>query len=137
VTVVLKVRFGVDDAALSLLHHQAFNPDRPLEDAVIRPWAARLERHSLTWIGAFSSSRLVGFVHAVWDGATHAFILDTAVHPDFQRVGVGRDLVRAIADEAFRAGCDWVHVDYEPALGSFYENACGFRPTAAGLHSAP
>jgi GNAT superfamily N-acetyltransferase len=75
-------------------------------------------------------------VHAVWDGGTHAFILDTAVHPDFQGLGIGRDLVRAVTDEAFKAGCDWVHVDYEPQLASFYENACGFRPTSAGLRSA-
>jgi GNAT superfamily N-acetyltransferase len=135
-TVVLKVRFPVDDAALSALHHQAFSRELPDEDAVIRPWADRLERHSLTWIGAFSSGRLVGFVHAVWDGGIHAFILDTAVHPDFQRLGIGRDLVRAVTDEAFRAGCDWVHVDYEPEFASFYESACGFRPTPAGLRSA-
>jgi GNAT superfamily N-acetyltransferase len=133
-TVELKVRFPVDDAALSALHHRAFSPDRPDADAGIRPWADRLERHSLTWIGAFSSGRLVGFVHAVWDGGTHA--LDTAVHPDFQRLGIGRDLVRAVTDAALEAGCDWVHVDYEPELASFYENACGFRPTAAGLRSA-
>jgi GNAT superfamily N-acetyltransferase len=112
-TVVLKVRFPVDDAALSALHHRAFSPDRADEDAVTRPWADRLERHSLTWIGAFSSSRLVGFVHAVWDGGTHAFILDTAVHPDFQRLGIGRDLVRAAGrgDESARMG--------PPLTGSF------------------
>jgi len=115
-TVVLKVRFPVDDAALSLFHQLAFSPDRPDTEAVIRPWADRLDRHSLTWIGAFSEGQLVGFVHAVWDGGTHAFILDTAVHPDFQRLGIGRDLVRAVTDEAFKAGCDWVHVDYEPQL---------------------
>ena len=134
-TAELKVRFPVDDAALSALHHRAFSPDRPAADVAIRPWAERLERHSLTWIGAFSRGRLVGFVHAVWDGGTHAFLLDTAVDPGFQRLGLGRDLVRAVTDEAFKAGCEWVHVDYEPALAGFYENACGFRPTHAGLRS--
>ena len=135
-TVELKVRFPVDDAELSLLHHRAFSPDRPVPATAIAGWAQRLERHSLTWAGAFSSGRLVGFVHAVWDGGTHAFILDTMVHPDFQRLGIGRDLVRTVTDEAFKAGCDWVHVDYEPEFASFYENACGFRPTSAGLRSA-
>jgi ribosomal protein S18 acetylase RimI-like enzyme len=134
-TAELKIRFPVDDAALSVLHHRAFSPDRP-DTGAVTPWADRLERHSLTWVGAFSCGRLVGFVHAVWDGGTHAFILDTAVHPDFQRLGIGRDLVRAVTDEAFKAGCDWVHVDYEAALASFYENDCGFRPTPAGLRSA-
>jgi len=54
-------------------------------------------------LGRRITGRLVGFVHAVWDGGTHAFILDTA-----------RDLVRTVTGEAFKAGCEWVHVDYEP-----------------------
>ena len=58
------------------------------------------------------------------------------VDPGFQRLGIGRDLVAAITDEAFTAGCDWVHVDYEPEYATFYERACGFRPTPAGLRSA-
>ena len=45
------------------------------------------------------------------------------------------DLVNAVIAEAFKAGCDWVHVDYEPHLADFYENACGFRPTPAGFAS--
>jgi GNAT superfamily N-acetyltransferase len=134
--VELKVRFPVDDAVLSALHHRAFSPDGPDADVAICPWASRLERHSLTWIGAFSSGRLVGFVHAAWDGGAHAFVLDTAVHPDFQRLGIGRDLVRTVTAEAFKAGCEWVHVDYEPSLAGFYEDACGFRPTRAGLRSS-
>jgi ribosomal protein S18 acetylase RimI-like enzyme len=136
VTVELKVRFPVDDAALSALHHRAFHPGRPDADVPTVPWASRLERHSLTWVGAFSADQLVGFVHAVWDGGAHAFVLDTAVHPDFQRLGIGRDLVRTVTDESIRAGCEWVHVDYEPRLAGFYENACGFRPTLAGLRHA-
>src|ERR1700679_3809011 len=91
-SVELQVRFPVDDAELSTLHYQAFSPGQPETDAAIRPWAHRLERHSLTWVGAFNAGRLVGFVHAVWDGGTHAFILDTMVDPDFQRLGIGRDL---------------------------------------------
>jgi GNAT superfamily N-acetyltransferase len=134
-SVDLQVRFPIDDAELSALHHRAFSPGQPETDAAIRPWADRLERHSLTWVGAFNAGRLVGFVHVVWDGGTHAFILDTMVDPGFQRLGIGRDLVRTVTDEAFRAGCDWVHVDYEPEYATFYEHACGFRPTPAGLRS--
>ncbi|MEE1831699.1 GNAT family N-acetyltransferase [Streptomyces sp. SP17KL33] len=135
-TVELKVKFPVNDAVLSALHHKAFSPDGPDCDVTVLPWSSRLERHSLTWVGAFSSDRLVGFVHAVWDGGAHAFVLDTVVHPDFQRLGIGRDLVREVTDQAFRAGCDWVHVDYNPEHVDFYEKACGFQPTPAGLRSA-
>jgi hypothetical protein len=70
-TVELKARFPIDDDELTALHHRAFGQDRPETGAAIRPWADRLERHSLTWVGA-----------------------------------------------------------------CFYESACGFRPTPAGLRSA-
>ena len=100
-------------------------------------WRAQVERHSLGWVCARDDGNLAGFVNLAWDGGAHAFILDTMVDPGFQRLGIGRDLVRTVTDEAFTAGCDWVHVDYEPEYASFYENACGFRPTAAGLRPAP
>jgi GNAT superfamily N-acetyltransferase len=127
----LRVRFPVDDRELSALHDLAFGAAQGEPQA----WAERLDRHSVTWVGAFDGEVLVGFVHACWDGGAHAFLLDTVVHPAYQRRGVGRDLVHAATDAAERAGCAWLHVDYEPHLRSFYEDACGFRPTAAGLVS--
>ena len=31
------------------------------------------------------------------------------------------------------AGCEWLHVDFDDHLRSFYFDACGFEPTNAGL----
>jgi len=124
----LVVRFGVDDAALSRLHAQAFGSG----DAEVVPWASRLSRHSLTWVGAFEGDRLVGFVHACWDGGAHAFLLDPVVDPDRQRRGLGRRLVETLVDEVRSAGCEWLHVDHEPHLDGFYRQ-CGFAATHAGL----
>ncbi|MEV5677847.1 GNAT family N-acetyltransferase [Streptomyces sp. NPDC052179] len=76
--------------------------------------------------------RLVGYVNVVGDGGVHAFVLDTTVHPDEQRRGLGRRLVTTAAEQARARGARWLHVDYEPALAGFYAG-CGFRPTAAGL----
>ncbi|GAA1382784.1 hypothetical protein GCM10009639_02270 [Kitasatospora putterlickiae] len=42
-------------------------------------------------------------------------------------------LVAAAAANARAAGCDWLHVDFEPHLRDYYLDACGFRPTDAGL----
>jgi GNAT superfamily N-acetyltransferase len=125
----IRVRFTVNNQQLSSLHDRAFGSF----DTVVRPWSQRLERHSLTWVGAFDGEILIGFVNLCWDGGAHAFVLDTAVDPDYQRRRIGHDLVRAAADEAARAGCEWLHVDYEPNWQSFYEDSCGFRPTSAGL----
>lgn len=94
-------------------------------------WAPILDR-SLTWITARRDGRLVGFVNVATDGGAHAFLLDTTVHPDEQRQGLGRQLIEAAAEDARQRGAHWLHVDFEPHLSDFYFGA-GFRTTAAGL----
>ncbi|MBX3082847.1 MAG: GNAT family N-acetyltransferase [Anaerolineae bacterium] len=89
-------------------------------------------QHSLVYIGACQDSRLVGFVNVVWDGGIHAFLLDTTVHPQHQRQGVGAALVQHAITESRARRIHWLHVDYEPHLEHFYRS-CGFQPTLAGL----
>ena len=124
----LRVRGDLDDLALTDLHARAFGN----EPGPAQPWTDRLERHSVSWVCAFDDTALIGFVHACWDGGIHAFLLDTVVHPDYQRRGIGQKLVQALIPEVAAAGCDWLHVDYEPHLDGLYKS-CGFRATAAGL----
>lgn len=76
---------------------------------------------------------LIGFVNVAWDGGVHAFLLDTVVAASHRNGGVGAELVARAAREAGRAGCDWLHVDFEEHLHPFYLDRCGFTPTAAGL----
>jgi ribosomal protein S18 acetylase RimI-like enzyme len=92
----------------------------------------RTHAHSLLYVGAFARERLVGYVNVAWDGGVHGFILDTTVHPEFQRRGIGVELVREAADAARARGIQWLHVDYEPHLEAFYQQ-CGFTSTLAGL----
>lgn len=87
---------------------------------------------SLLYICAYDGDRLVGFVNLAWDGGIHAFLLDTTVHADYQRRGIGVMLVQKAVEAARGHGIEWVHVDYEPHLKAFYVR-CGFRPTEAGL----
>jgi ribosomal protein S18 acetylase RimI-like enzyme len=129
VTIRYECRFEVDDRVLSSLHARAFGGD----SGEVRPWAQRLERHALTWVGAFENEELVGFVQVCWDGGGHAFLLDTAVDPDRQHRGIGRRLAETAIGEARAAGCAWLHVDFEPHLSTFYLDGCGFRATPAGL----
>lgn len=92
----------------------------------------RVHAHSLLYVGAFAKERMVGYVNVAWDGGVHGFILDTTVHPEFQRRGIGVGLVREATDAARGRGIHWLHVDYEPHLDDFYKE-CGFTPTLAGL----
>ncbi|MBZ0300978.1 MAG: GNAT family N-acetyltransferase [Anaerolineae bacterium] len=114
-------------------------PNEPLNTLFAAAWEKHIQtdfqpvlRHSLLYITAYADDRLVGFVNMAWDGGVHAFLLDTTVHSDFQRRGIGRQLVRAAIAAARTRGIEWVHVDYEPHLEVFYR-ACGFRSTEAGL----
>ncbi len=88
--------------------------------------------YSLTWVCAHIGAELVAFVNIAWDGGAHAFIVDTTVHPDHRHRGIGVELVRLASDAARDAGCEWLHVDFEPQLARFYA-ACGFKETSAGL----
>ncbi|MEV7941553.1 GNAT family N-acetyltransferase [Kitasatospora sp. NPDC088264] len=122
---VLAVCPELTDAELDELFSASWPNHKPTSFA---PMLAR----SLAWIAARRGNRLVGFVNVVGDGGVHAFVLDTTVHPDERGQGLGTRLVRAAAGEASARGAEWLHVDYEPHLESFY-GQCGFRPTAAGL----
>jgi ribosomal protein S18 acetylase RimI-like enzyme len=90
-------------------------------------------KRSLCHVGAYSGTRLVGFVNIAWDGGVHAFLLDTCVHSDFRRLGIAVRLVAEARETARARGAEWLHVDFEPQLQSLYYDACGFRPTLAGL----
>lgn len=92
----------------------------------------RVLRRSLLYVCAYRAESLVGFVNVAWDGGFHAFVLDTTVHPDFRRRGIGRGLVVRASEKARDHGAKWLHVDFEPPLGRFYKG-CGFAPTEAGL----
>jgi ribosomal protein S18 acetylase RimI-like enzyme len=115
--------------------------DRELFDLVVahggrpaRGWWDRIRPHSLGWVTARDASGLlVGFVNVAWDGGDHAFLLDTKTHAGYQRRGIATAVVRVATDHARAAGCEWLHVDFEPDLAPFYFDACGFVPTDAGL----
>lgn len=74
----------------------------------------------------------MGFVNVAWDGAAHAFVIDTMVAASARRRGIGQELVKVAAGEARAARCEWLHVDFDH-LRPFYFDACGFTPTNAGL----
>ncbi len=128
----LRIRFPIDDGVLSELHARAFSHPRPPPPVTVQPWRHRLECYSVTWVGAFADKALVGFVHACWDGGNHAFLLDAIVAPQHRRRGLGRQLVRVLIEEVKEAGCEWLHVDFEPELAAFYQRV-GFDSTSAGL----
>ena len=50
-------------------------------------------------ITAWDGARLVGLVCSLDDGAVTAYINYLIVHPDYQRMGIGKELMRRILNE--------------------------------------
>jgi GNAT superfamily N-acetyltransferase len=121
-------RGAFNNHEVNVLHAEAFK-HRVLED----DWEGQVDEHSLGWVCARQGDELVGFVNVPWDGAIHAFIIDTMVASKAGRRGIGTRLVEVAVAEARAAGCEWLHVDFDDDLRSFYFDACGFKPTNAGL----
>ena len=114
--------------AINQLHAEGFGHRLLTDD-----WWGQVNRHSLGWVVAYDGDELVGFVNVPWDGGIHAFIIDTLTAPRVRRRGIGTELVAVAARESAKAGCEWLHVDFDDHLARFYFESCGFRPTQAGL----
>jgi ribosomal protein S18 acetylase RimI-like enzyme len=127
-TITYEWRGTFDNVEVNALHAEGFNHAHLTDD-----WWSQLNRHSLGWVCARQGGELIGFVNVAWDGAIHAFILDTLVAARVRRRGVGTRLVAMAVDEARAAKCEWLHVDFDDHLRAFYFDACGFTPTNAGL----
>jgi GNAT superfamily N-acetyltransferase len=112
---------------------------RQLNDLFAASWEGHRWRdfepvlgRSLGHVCAWRGDELIGCVNLAWDGGVHAFVLDTTVHPNVRRRGVGRGLVKLAVEVARERGVKWVHVDFDRHLREFYYE-CGFRGTEAGL----
>ncbi|MFC8825997.1 GNAT family N-acetyltransferase [Streptomyces sp. NPDC057137] len=127
-TITYEWRGDFENTAVNVLHAEGFN-HRTLD----LDWLTRVHRHSLGWVCARREGELVGFVNVAWDGGVHAFVLDTVVSGELRRSGIGAGLVATAAEEARAAKCAWLHVDFDDDLRAFYFDACGFKPTNAGL----
>lgn len=117
-----------DNGEVNVLHEEGFGHPPVGDD-----WWAQVNRHSLGWVCARRDGRLVGFVNVAWDGAMHAFLLDTLVTAGERRGGVGTELVAVATRNCRAAGCEWLHVDFGDHLRTFYFDACKFEPTNGGL----
>ena len=123
-TVRYERRPALDPGALDALFAAAWGHPKPGYERVFR--------HSFTWVAAWSGGGLVGFVNVAWDGDVHFFLLDTTVHPDWRRRGIGRRIVEEAID-ACRGHGEWLHVDADDELMRGLYGPCGFVATPAGV----
>jgi ribosomal protein S18 acetylase RimI-like enzyme len=118
--------------------------DAPLTGAQIEDlrvavgWDRMAGRYDRILVRAYSyfsisqTNQLLGFVNVISDGIGDAFLVDLMVHPDFQRVGIGRALVIEAVVQLKADGLRCIQVIFEPELEAFYQ-ACGFHILKAGI----
>ncbi len=87
---------------------------------------AQLVRGSLYVVSAWEGDRLVGFARAISDGAFNAYISTVAVLPEYQKRGIGRELIQLLI--ADRDGIQFVLHANERAYPFYLHLELGFEP---------
>ncbi len=109
------------------------------EEAAWRAAIPAMIRGSFCVLLARDGGRIVGMGRVISDGASDAYIQDVVVLQDHRGRGIGREIVRRLADRCVRAGISWIGLVAEPGTQAFYE-PLGFRALAGHvpmLHRGP
>ena len=123
---------------LSILRNAALTGDQVAHLRAAVGWdarpgpCARALAHAYAHWSAWEGGELVAYVSAISDGVGDAFLVDLMVHPDRQRRGVGRALVRRAVADLTADGIQCVQAVFIPELEPFYR-ACGFHILRAGM----
>ncbi len=80
----------------------------------------------------YDEDQLVGFVDVLSDSVDDALIRSLIVHPDYQRQGIGLELLRIVIKKIKAGRIKTINVLFEPELAAFYGKA-GFRIVSGGL----
>ena len=78
------------------------------------------------------NGRLIGYMSVLSDGIAEAFLLDLVVHPQYQKKGLGKRIVKKAIADIKAAGIRCVQVTFNNNLESFYVK-CGFQIFKGGI----
>ena len=93
-----------------------------------------LEGYWATISGFDPTGKLVAWCAILSDGVRHAVLIDVIVHPNWQRQGVGQELVSVAVKHIRAHGISIIHVDLEAEHEAFYER-CGFQTGLGGIYN--
>ena len=95
-------------------------------------YARTLPRHYAHYTVRDADNRLIGYMSVLSDGVADAFLIDLAVHPRYQRSGIGSRIVRRAILDLKEAGVRCVQVTFSGDLEPFYAQ-CGFHIFKGGI----
>jgi GNAT superfamily N-acetyltransferase len=85
------------------------------------------------WAGVRDENgKLIAFGYVCGMGLEHGYMEDIIVHPDYQKQGIGVQLVKELLQEAERFGLGIVTVTYDEHNTNFYKTS-GFTPGSGGV----
>jgi GNAT superfamily N-acetyltransferase len=86
------------------------------------------------WAGARDeNNKLIAFGYVCGMGLEHSYLEDIMVHPDYQKKGIGVDLVKKLLRESRVFGLGVITVTFKAEHADFYK-ACGFKPSSGGVY---
>lgn len=107
----------LDAAAVAALYRNS-GLRRPVDDL---PRIARMLEHANVVISAWEGGRLVGLARSFTDFAWVTYLADLAVAAEYQRRGIGRELIRRTLERTPGTDCvlrsSVIAADYYPHLG--------------------
>ena len=78
--------------------------------------------NSLLTLGAYDGDKLVGVIRTVGDGYSIVFIQDILVFPEYQRKGIGTQLIREVMERFSSVYQMELMTDNAPETISFYQS---------------
>lgn len=79
-------------------------------------------KNSLLILGAFDDNKLLGVIRVVGDGASVVFIQDILVLPEYQRQGIGTQLLRTVMTQFSSVYQMELMTDNTPKTMAFYKS---------------
>ncbi len=128
-------RLGPDDLPLLLASPDLF--DDPLRPDMARRFLAHDDHHLMA---AIANGQMIGFISAVTylhpDKPLEYWLNEVGVRDDWQRRGVGRQLLLAALDHGWKLGCEtaWVLTNSGNRAARGLYAACGGEPTPPARH---
>ena len=72
-------------------------------------------------VSAYDENRLVGFGRIVTDGILHAMIYEMIIHPDYQRKGIGAEILKLLLDKCKKDNIRDIQLFCAKGKRAFYE----------------
>ena len=88
--------------------------------------------HNAFQLACFDENLLAGYAAVISNGVTDAYIQDLMVHPDYQKQGVGRQLMQQVLQRLRNEGIYMVSVIYGCAELQKYYEQLGFTTMLCG-----